>query len=87
QRHGCCARCSEEALCLSLEVVYSLLEWPGSARLLRQTGLLDQLLRIHASEAVGHASVSTARAVLVGIGLRDLESAKRVRDEILSKVA
>ncbi|CAM9616930.1 unnamed protein product, partial [Ectocarpus sp. 13 AM-2016] len=87
QRHGCCARCSEEALCLSLEVVYSLLEWPGSARLLRETGLLEQLLRIHASETVGYPSVSTARAVLIGIGLRDLESAKRVRDEILSKVA
>lgn len=63
------------------------MDWPGSARLLRETGLLDQLLRIHASEAVGHASVSTARAVLIGLGLRDLESAERVRDEILSKVA
>lgn len=32
-------------------------------------------------------SVFAARAVLVGVGLHDVESAKRIRDEILSKVS
>lgn len=68
-------------------MVSSLSAWPGSARLLRETGLLEQLLGIHASETAGPASTSTARAVLVRMAVHDAESARRVHDEILSKVA
>lgn len=70
-----------------LEVVSSLSVWPGSARLLRETGLLDQLLGIHASETAGPAATAAARAVLVRMALHDAESARRVHGEIASKVA
>lgn len=62
-------------------------EWPDAARLLRETGLLDQLLRIHASETAGPAATAAARTVLVRVALHDTTSAKRVRGEILSKFA
>lgn len=70
-----------------LEVVSSLSAWPGSARLLRETGLLDQLLGVHASETAGPAATEAARAVLSRVALHNPESAKRVHAEILSKVA
>ena len=70
-----------------LEVVSSLSAWPGSARLLRETGLLDQLLGIHASETAGPAAAAAARAVLVRVALHDAASAERVHGEILSKFA
>ena len=68
-------------------MVSSLSAWPGSARLLRETGLLDQLLGIHASETAGPAATAAARAVLARMALHDPESARRVHAEILSKVA
>lgn len=69
-------------------MVLSLSAWPGSARLLRETGLLDQLLQIHASGEAGDTPlVYAARGVLVRMGLHDAESAKRIRDEILSKIS
>lgn len=78
-------------LCLLLEVVSSAHAWPQSACLLRETGLLHQLLRIHAGEmalktTVSFTATATAREVLVGLALRDVDAATRVCEEIKAKV-
>ena len=84
---------SYQTLSLLLEVVSSAHAWPGSTCLLRETGLLDQLLRLHAGEKAVEAAepvastiAATAREVLVGLALRDLGAAKRVRNEMAAKV-
>lgn len=78
---------SVKTLSLLLEVVSSTHGWKNSARVLREAGLLEQLLRVHSGGIAGHASISTARRVLVEMGLHDVDSAKRIRDEILAKVS
>lgn len=69
-----------------LGVVNSVQLWPGSARLLRQAGLLDLLIGIHSSGTVVSSSVASTRSLLVGVALHDPASATRVRDELLAKV-
>ena len=75
-----------QTLGLLLTVVSTAQGWPNWARLMREAGLLEQLLRVHSGGRVGPASISTARGVLVKMGLHDVESAGRIRDEVLAKV-